>query len=78
MGILDYFLGPQCEDCGIRLKPEQKREWEGKRVCEACRDIHQAARAKKEREAEERAAAQAEARAKLEGRKTFGGDPRFE
>jgi len=78
MGFLDFILGPQCMDCGIRLKPDQKREWEGKLVCEACRDVHQADQERKQREADERAHAQAEARARLDGGKTFGSDPRYD
>ncbi len=77
MAFLDFFLGPQCTDCGDRIKSDHKREWKGKVVCEGCLDKHLEEHRKKEQEAEERAAAQAEARARLEGRKEFGTDPRY-
>ena len=76
MGFLDFFLGPQCADCGIRITSDHKREWKGKVVCEACLNKHLEIHRHKEREAEERAQAQADARARLEGRKEFGSDPR--
>jgi len=78
MGFMDFFLGPQCEECKVRIKSDHKREWKGKLVCETCMDKHLEEHRKREKEAEERAQAQSEARARLEGRKSFGTDPRYD
>ena len=71
MGLLDWFMPkPRCTSCDARLDGEP-REWDGQQVCETCHDRFEqrAAALEAQRVAEE------EARARIEGRQSFGSRP---
>ena len=71
MGLLDWFLPkPRCSSCHARLDGEP-HIWDGDKVCESCLEAFQ----EKAAELEARRQAEEEARARVEGRQTFGERP---
>ena len=77
MAFWDKWFAPKCAECEVRMT-EERKSWEGTQVCAPCHAKLEAAKAAEEKELEERRLAEEAARAKLEGKKAFGGDPRFE
>ena len=72
MAFWDSWFAPRCEACGEKIVGAAPVTHDGKKVCGAC----VAAAAAKQAEVEARRAAEEAARAKLEGNKAFGTDPR--
>lgn len=75
MAFWDSWFAPKCEACDTKMVGIEPIEDQGKKICPTC---HAAIVAKRKAEAEARRAAEEAARAKLEGGKRFGSDPRAE
>jgi len=70
------WFAPKCESCGNKVVGAPPVVHAGQKLCPACHEAAVAAEEKKAAEREARRAAEEAARAKLEGNKQFGVDPR--
>jgi DNA-directed RNA polymerase subunit RPC12/RpoP len=77
MAFWDAWFAPKCSECSEKMTGERK-PWDDREVCPDCHGKLVTAKAAHDQEVEERRAAEAAAMAKLEGAKSFGGDPRLE
>lgn len=76
MAFWDAWFAPRCEGCSEKIVGVAPVEHGGKKLCPTCLEAAQAADRKREAEVEARRVAEEQARAKLEGGKQFGSDPR--
>lgn len=76
MAFWSAWFKPTCAKCAEKILDEPV-EYDGQQLCKGCHQDVLEAEAVRQAEVEARRLAEEEARAKLEGRKAFGTDPRY-
>lgn len=76
MAFWSSWFAPTCASCGQKIVGAEPVTHDGQKLCPACHAKVLEAAAKKQAEIEARRAAEEAARAKFDGNKQFGVDPR--